>query len=474
MKGNYVREFGALNLLAFLRTLSMGITGTAVTNLLLLEMGYPAAVAGVVAGLSSLGFVAFIAAFGNLADRTGRRGALRAITGASLLVSFTRFIPLTSLANLVAFSAFHLVDGGLSGLFWPVQQSYAVVAEAQDPPRGNSYIAGYNLGWNSGLIAGYFLGAVLVDALGTNYACFYANLVAVALSFALSMAAVPGFRHDPPAAGVGGTGGDTREGTRDGDPEGARGGALDGAQGWVRGGIRAGTRAEPKKGAREGGDASAPSAIFPVYLVLAAMLVHSFADGALAIVGPLKVSRLGGSSAEVFLLATCKAVAQTTTSTLGAHLPDRSNSAFLVACPGLIAAAWWGFGAAATLPGVLLSVALSGTFQGLLYANGMKALTKIAGEEAGGKSKVAGTGGAGMYRGNGGGEDAGGKRSNRHFAYFQFTMGFGRMSGPVVMGVLAGVSPNAGVYVVCAFGVAMAGAGLLRVATPRHPAPLEG
>ncbi len=373
----------------------MGITNTAVTNILLLEMNYPTYVGGIMAALSNLGFILFIAIFGNLADRMPRRKALRILLVIGLFIAFTRFIPLTTVPNLVVFGACHLVEGGITGLFWPIQQSYTIIAQEEGIKQRNRYIAGYNLGWNSGVIFGFLLGFFLVDFWGTNVICFWVNLITAGAMVLIVFTVVFDHKKDllpklPPDSG---------DRDREDFPT-----------------LEKVTQ-KPRPA----------SYLFPVGLILPILLVHSFADGSLQILVPLKIKAFGLASAEVYLLSFFKYLIQTFSSVIGPRFRESHIHHFLLVCPILIAGAWILFGISSTFPLAILAVALSGLVQGFLYANGMKAITQKTTEI----------------------------NSSKLFAYFQFTMGFGRMSGPFVMGILAGLAFAAGLSVLVVFGITM-------------------
>lgn len=168
--------------------------------------------------------------------------------------------------------------------------------------------------------------------------------------------------------------------------------------------------------------------MLPILLVFALLLVHSFADGSLKILGPLKVDQLALSSASTYLLMFAKASAQTVTSIWGARASPRWTGRLLAWCPVGIGIAWVGFGLAGTLPVAMLAIAGSGIFQGLIYAAGMKQITIHA---------TAAT-------------------SSRYFGHYQVTMGFGRMAGPFLMGFVSALGFLWGVGTLVAFAGAMA------------------
>ncbi|GAB4320254.1 MAG: hypothetical protein Kow0069_24180 [Promethearchaeota archaeon] len=394
------KSFLPVHGLAFLRTLAVGVTSGAVSNLLVLELGRPGAVAGVVVGANAAGFVASVAIWGNLAEKRPRRSSFATLQLILLATAFAKYLPLDDAFGLITFTAAYTVEGSANGLFWPVQQSYASLAAERGDWIRDRYIAGYNLGWNAGFIAGYASGVLLVFVTGSNYWCFHANLFCVVLAFpVLSKVAPDGHFRPPPVS-----------------PEHSPAGPN--------------SPSNPS-----------PRPVDPhVALVFATLLVHSYADGASRVLVPLKVEGLGfrswteysavsGSSAS-FAFSLVKAFSQTATSYLGPRLRESLAKPVLASTAAGVAACWALFGATNWTGGAYLAMGASGACQGVLYATGMKVLTSHS-----------------QRRG-----------STKIFAHFQFTMGLGRAVGPVVSGFVADWSFAGAVWTVSTFGFVAAAA----------------
>ncbi len=86
-------SFFPMYVLATLKTISMGIMSAAVSSMLIIELGQPAWLAGVVGAVNNLGFVLFIIFWGNLADRMPRYKALRLLLSISVVAGAVRLLP---------------------------------------------------------------------------------------------------------------------------------------------------------------------------------------------------------------------------------------------------------------------------------------------------------------------------------------------------------------------------------------------
>lgn len=394
-------RFFPLFVLATLKTIGMGISSTAVSSMLIIELGQPAWIAGVVGAVYNLGFVVFILFLGNLADRMPRYKALRLLLVVSVVAAAVRLIPLTTPSNIAIFSVFNFLEGGVCGLFWCVMQSYTLVAHRIGEKERDNYLSGYNFSWNIGVIGGFVLGTVFVPLAGTNYISFWINFINAAIMGVLAFASVKDERpivlnkSDVVFQ-------DTRIVSIPEEPAVAR--ALK---------------------------------LYAPYLVLLILLVHSFADGSITVMGPVKIKTLLLSSEAVYVIMLVKYSTQTIACSLGPRIPLTRLPRILQIMPLGIALAWIYFGFAGDIWGSLFALALSGVAQGFLYAAGLKYLAHKAQQ---------------------------GGVQNKMFAWFQITMGSGRGLGPFIMGMVAEVSFPLGIGTQVVFGILMTG---IALAIPR-------
>jgi MFS family permease len=293
------------------------------------------------------------------------------------------------MTNLAIFSTFHFLEGGVSGLFWAILQSYTLIALRDGPEARNTYLAGYNLGWNSGVIAGYILGALLVFFTGTNESVFWANFVTSVVIAIIIFAAV-------------------KESSED-----SKGIVVAKGLGVIEGKNPAQTREITD--------------IFPPAFIFILLLVHSFADGALLVLGPLKIAALALSSPFVYVLSLAKYACQTVTSTLGAKIKEKDIPRAFQICPLVIAAAWAVIGITPEFVSTIIAATVSGAAQGVLYAVGLKTISNYA--QKTGKTQ--------------------------YFSIFQITQGGGRGIGPFVMGYVGAWDFMAGTGIIVAFGTVM-------------------
>ena len=391
-----VNRFRPLYWLAFLKTITMSLTSAGTSSLLILELHYPAWVAGIVSASYNMGFVVFLLIWSHLPERMPRQRALRILLSISVLTGAMRLLPLTNNTNLVIFGTFHFLEGGVSGLFWAILQSYTLVALKDGTEARNAYLAGYNLGWNSGIIAAYGLGTVLVLFTGTNTSVFWANFFVSVMMAAVIFAM--------PSDGLEKAG----NAPETGDPENFQ-------------------REDPVK-ACQITDVFSPAFIFVL------LLVHSFADGALLVLGPLKIQELNLDSPYVYLLSLAKYACQTVTSTLGAKISEKNIHWAFQACPLIIAAAWAVIGVAPELIMTLIAAIVSGAAQGILYAVGLKTISNCAQKT----------------------------NNTQYFSLFQITQGGGRGIGPFVMGYVGEANFLAGTGIIVAFGTFMGCAAIAR------------
>ncbi len=387
-------NFFPLYVLATLKTIGMGIGSAAVSSMLIIELGQPAWIAGVVGAVYNLGFVLFILFLGNLADRMPRYKALRLLLALSVVTGAVRLLPLTTPSNIAIFSIFHFLEGGACGLFWCVVQSYALVAHRISEKDRDHFLSGYNFSWNIGVIGGYLLGTVFVPLVGTNYISFWINFINAAIMGVLAFTSVKDERnavavpHEEQIPQV----------------------------------------ISPK--IELNNSTNKALQLYAPYLVLLILLVHSFADGSLTVLGPLKIKAILLDSGAVYTLFLVKYTTQTVACSLGPRIPIARLPLIFQVMPLGIAFSWIYFGLAGDFWAGLLSLSFSGIAQGFLYAAGLKYLAQIA--QRGGSQ-------------------------NKMFAWFQITMGGGRGLGPFVMGIVAEISFPFGIGTLACFGILMTG-----------------
>ena len=396
--------FAPVYLLATLKTIGMGIMSAAVSSLLILEMGQPAWIAGVLGAVYNLGFVLFIVFLGNLADRMPRHKALRLLLTFSVITSILRLLPLSSPENIAIFGIFHFLEGGACGLFWCVVQSYAFVAHRVGEKARDGFLSGYNFSWNVGVIGGYLLGTVFVPMAGTNYIAFWINFINAFISGVLVFASVKDVRVIESLT-----------------PEESLPKLI----------------ASPLE--NESPDTSALRMYAP-YLVLFFLLVHSFADGSLTVLGPLKIRTFALDSTSVYILFLVKYTTQTIASALGPRVRISRLPLLLQIMPLGIALSWVYFGFAGDFWSGAISLALSGMTQGFLYAAGLKYLAQKAQHTS----------------------------QNKMFAHFQITMGSGRALGPFIMGLVAEVSFPFGIGTLAGLGIIISGVAIIKRKMPRN------
>ncbi len=384
-------SFFPMYMLATLKTIGMGIISAAVSSMLIIELGQPAWLAGVVGAVNNLGFVLFIVFLGNLADRMPRYKALRLLLAISVAAAAVRLLPLTTPANIAVFSILHFLEGGVCGLFWCVMQSYALVAHSIGEKERDNYLSGYNFSWNIGVIGGFLLGTIFVPLAGTNYISFWINFMNAAISGVLAFTSVKDEQHIMPSK-----------------PE-----VL--------------SKEIMTVAINEEGAVTRALKIYAPYLVLLILLVHSFADGSITVMGPLKIKYLLLSSEAVYILMLVKYTTQTVACSFGPRISLTRLPLVLQIMPLGIALSWIYFGFAGDFLSCVISLALSGVAQGFLYAAGLKYLAQKA-------QKVG---------------------QNKMFAWFQITMGSGRGLGPFVMGMVAEISFPFSIGTLVIFGIIM-------------------
>ncbi len=385
-------RFFPMYMLASLKTIGMGIMSAAVSSMLILELGQPAWVAGVVGAVNNLGFVMFIVFLGNLADRMPRYKALRLLLALSVITAAMRLIPLTTPTNITIFSIFHFLEGGACGLFWCVVQSYALVAHRMGEKERDNFLSGYNFSWNIGIIGGFLLGTVFVPLASSNYVSFWINFINATISGVLAFTSV---KDERDAISL------PHEANSPISP------------------IVPTSRVEL--------DAKVNQALrlYAPYVVLSILLVHPFADGSLTVLGPLKIKFLLMDSTAVYGLFLIKYITQTIACAIGPRIPISRLPLVLQVMPLGITLSWVYFGLAGDFWAGVIALALSGVTQGFLYAAGLKYLAQKA-------------------------QNIG---QNKMFANFQITMGSGRTLGPFVMGMVAEISFPLGIGTLASLGV---------------------
>jgi MFS family permease len=268
-------SFFPMYMLASLKTIGMGIMSAAVSSMLILELGQPAWVAGVVGAVNNLGFVLFIVFFGNLADRMPRYKALRLLLTLSVITAAVRLLPLTTPTNITIFSIFHFLEGGACGLFWCVVQSYALVAHRLGEKERDNFLSGYNFSWNIGIIGGFLLGTIFVPLASTNYISFWINFINAAISGVLAFTSVKDERDTEPLP------------------------------------LKAMSPIAPTQRVDLDTKVNQALRLYAPYVVLLILLVHPFADGSLTVLGPLKIKFLLMDSTAVYSLFLVKYITQT-------------------------------------------------------------------------------------------------------------------------------------------------------------------
>jgi len=157
------------------------------------------------------------------------------------------------------------------------------------------------------------------------------------------------------------------------------------------------------------------------------LFTHSFTTGGLSIYLPAKILAFSLPSFVSYMFFFEQSIAQTASMTVGGRIKERQVIPAIFAGPAIIGLCWLLLGF--SIEGIVMSVAIivQSFMQGILYASGMRFLTNVA--QARGKPGL--------------------------FARFQFVMGFGRMSGPFIFGVLIEIGLGLAVMATVIFDLAV-------------------
>nr|MDO8085050.1 MFS transporter [Candidatus Sigynarchaeum springense] len=174
-------------------------------------------------------------------------------------------------------------------------------------------------------------------------------------------------------------------------------------------------------------DERATMTSLPMILLFLSLFTHSFTTGGLSIYLPAKILAFSLPSFVSYMFFFEQSIAQTASMTVGGRIKERQVIPAIFAGPAIIGLCWLLLGF--SIEGIVMSVAIivQSFMQGILYASGMRFLTNVA--QARGKPGL--------------------------FARFQFVMGFGRMSGPFIFGVLIEIGLGLAVMATVIFDLAV-------------------
>jgi MFS family permease len=367
-------------LLEFLKVFSVGMMTTASSNHMLLELDLGPGISSFITGLYSAGFMVAALFFGSLSDRWGQHQVLRLTAIMSMIFGGLSLIPITNSFRLWLFALWRFGDGTANGLFWPTVQKYSVFADKYGIREKQRFLGGYNLSWNSGSLFSMILGTALVFLTGDNYQVFYLNFGGAVCGVIVAffwLQALP--EENIPLLD---------EKTKNDSNRTISNSEQELAANILR-------RSDPKL------------LLFPMKLNYMLLLIHSFTDGAISIILPMKVSLLGFGSYWVFLLGLIKSFIQTIISTTMSQIRPSlifyTYFAVLITMPFL----WISFIFVNQIGWVCVILFISGFCQGTIYALGVF-ITSIQAHSA---------------------------NSAMPYSLFQATMSGGRMAGPWLIGL---------------------------------------
>jgi len=392
-------SFTPLIMLEILRTFGSALMSSSVSNHLLIELGIKESVGSVVSSMFFFGFFFFTMFFGHASDKLGRRNVIILTEGISLFMAALSLIPITNTARLVLFAIYRFIDGGTNGVFWPTVQGYSIFAGRLGKEQKQKFLSGYNFGWNFGVLCGMIGGSIFVYLTGSNYLVFYFNVAIVSLGLLISVKYLkPTF--DPFAVN------DTpflQKQTNDQRNE----------------------SIIPKNQDKQHLNQNSSNNVLikkignlPLYVMISVLLIHAFFDGGIIIFSPLKSKSLQVGTYWVFILGLTKASTQTVSTTQTSKVKDSLAIKGLYLVAPCLVMIWILIALNRSLGVFVVLVALSGMFQGMVYAFCMK-ITSLKAQNL---------------------------DSSRPFALYQATMGTGRMIGQLFIGIGAEVNLNFGIW----------------------------
>ncbi|MHA1682168.1 MAG: MFS transporter [Promethearchaeota archaeon] len=372
-------------LVSIARTTASGLVNSAILYFMTYETSFDTYIVGIVGSVFNLGFITFVLTFGRFIDKFNRASILKIVSLILFVCSFMYLIPIGSIHVVVLFCCFRFLDGGVTGLFWTTVQSYAKYAAEIGNKCRNEYTSRYNFSWNFGIILGMTIGWLAALASNTNVYGLYINIIVVIIQLCSIV-----FLKKIPARIKKTT---TSDGTGDGEKQ-------EGSSN-----LNGLNQSEKKT-----------ISALPAIVVFLALLTHSFSQGAMSIFLPSKLIVISSVIFIPYMVSFINSVTQTFFITRGSHNEEKTIVPAILILPLLIGAGWLIIGTSTSVFVICLGVFILGMVQGTLYASGMRFLTNVA--QQSGNSRI--------------------------FAHYQFTMGFGRMIGPLLLGFLLEISLNAG------------------------------
>ena len=390
-------EFTPIYIMEICRTFAAGIMATSVANYLILERGFHASQTSVISGAYFAGFMLFTLFLGHIGDHWGQKRALIVLNLLSVVFGFLFLIPIQSDESLISFSIFRFLDGGLNGIFWPTIQKYSVVSHNESKESHQSFLKFYNLSWNLGFLISMLGGNIIVYFTGSNYSNFFVNLGINIIGLVIAIVWLQEIPQSPEKLDIPTS--ESIDNIQESDLE-----SID----------QYSQSLQPQN--------QPPLKLHQIFLVL---LVHAFIDGGILIALPLKITEINKASYWVFGLSLTKATVQTFATTYFSNLRKRILfRSFLGAILGMILG-WVLFIPATDLLFLFILLAISGFFQGLIYAIAMQYTSMIAQRQ----------------------------QSARAFSYYQGTMGSGRMIGQLIIGGFSSIRTYLGIGIIIIYDV---------------------
>lgn len=382
-------KYFPIYLLEIVITFITGAMSSAISNHLILELSYSPAIAGSITGLFFIGFFFATLLLGHISDTIGLEKVLKIIFSVKIICNVFYLIPIRSDLQLVLFGLVYMFDGCFNGVFWPTVQNYSIFIEnARGKDEKTKFTRGYHLSWNLGFILGQIGGTLVVYISSSNYLVFFLGVFGAVIGFLDTWFLIG--KIGKPDVQI-----NHIDGVSEKSPEIER--------------------------ARQGSKSNFPKVAF--YSVILILLTHSLTDGVIVILLPLKTASIAVDGYWVFLLGLFKLVSQTWATTKFSSVTSKRALIFVILAETLLIVSWQFFLFSEALLVLVSLLMCSGAAQGAIYALNMNLTARKASH----------------------------KKSARPFAFFQASMSGGRTMGALILGFVASISFNVGIWLLIAY-----------------------